>query len=447
MSAVRLLVLDGRLPAGTRLPAERELASMLSLSRTTVGAALDDLRTSGLVISRRGAGTWIALPEHTPHPPEAPSGGESIDLARAAPEALPGTFSAFETAATLMREHLRHTGYHDRGLPELRAALAERYRARGLPTAPEQIVITNGAHAGFVLTLRALVSPGDRVLVEQPGYPNATDAVRGAHATPVPVACDASGWSVESLGAAISQAGPRLAYLVPDFQNPTGALMDTATRTRIGELLRNRHTLAVADETLLELDFRGPERRAEGPPPLATAAPDEIITLGSASKSYWGGLRLGWVRAPVEICDRIVGARTAVDLGAPVFEQLVLRELLDSSGAAVEDRRAEFAARRNALMSALREHCPQWSFPVPEGGLSLWCTLDAPISTRLAVAAENHGIRLAPGARFGVHGGMERNLRIPFALPPEQLSDAARQLAAVAATLSDSPDGLRVPVT
>lgn len=435
-AAVRLLVLDGHLPAGTRLPAERELADVLAVSRTTVTAAMDRLRAEGTVASRRGAGSWITLPSRgnqTGDPPEAP---DLIDLARAAPEAVDELAGAVDAARYLLPSESRGHGYHQRGLPALRARIAERYAARGLPTDPDQIVVTNGAHQAFVLVTRMFTGPGERVLVEQPSYPNALDAIRAGNALPIGVAMRPDGWSLDGIEAALRQSAPKLAYLILDFQNPTGHRLDSAGRERLAAALRRTRTPAVIDETMVELDLTGDP--ATAPAPMAAFAAEFVITIGSASKSHWGGLRLGWIRAPREIADRIVTGRSAYDLGAPVFEQLVLAELLADPEPALARRRAEMARRRDVLCAGLAQHCPQWSFQRPIGGLGVWCELDGPVSTRLAVAGQAHGIRLVPASRFGAHGGLERWLRVPFTLRPAELTDAAERLGRLAAAVGGS---------
>jgi DNA-binding transcriptional MocR family regulator len=447
-AAIRKLVLDGLLPAGTRLPAERELADALGVSRTLVTAAMDVLRTDGLVASRRGAGSWITIPGRTHAPPEPPPGPELIDLARAAPPALPGLAGAVDAARLALAGQLAEPGYHAQGLPALRARIADWFTARGLPTAPGQILVTSGAHHAFVLVLRMLANPGDRVLVELPTYPNALDAIRTAHATPVPVAMTDEGWDLDGIEAALRQAAPRLAYLIVDFQNPSGFRLDAEGRRRLAAALRRARTPAVVDETLVELDLDGDP--VHGPPPMAAFAEDTVITVGSASKSHWGGLRLGWVRAPAELLHRLVAVRAGMDLGSPVIEQLVLAEMLADPEPALTQRRAETAAQRDVLLDALAEHCPGWTVRRPGGGLSAWCRLDTPTSTRLAVAAENVGLRLAPGSRFGAHGGMERWLRLPYTLPVDTLREAVGRLARAAAAVAGSgtagADETAVPV-
>ncbi|GHH36907.1 MocR-like transcription factor YczR [Lentzea cavernae] len=431
VSALKLLVADGRLPVGTRLPSERELTDALPVSRTTITAALDQLRAEGVVESRRGAGSWI-------NGPVGAGGGITgvddtlIDLSRAAPPALPSVRLAMDVALGQMPEHLASHGYDERGLPVLRQRIADRYAARGLPTSPDQIVVTSGAQHAWALVLRLFVGPGDRVLVEQPSYPNALEAVRASFGVPVPVPMLADGWDLDGFEATLRQAGPRLAYLIPEFQNPTGLRMSSESREALTAVLRKARTPLVVDETLVELALDGsPE-----PLPMAVFGGDSVVTLGSASKSHWGGLRIGWIRASAEIVHRLLSTRAAIDLGTPVFEQLVLAALLESPESVLRQRRAEALAQRDVAVAALREHCPQWSFSVPAGGLGVWCALDGPVSTRIAVVAQNHGLRLVPGPRFAVHGGCEQMLRVPYTQSPEVLREAIGRLGVVAATVA-----------
>ncbi|SDL61636.1 DNA-binding transcriptional regulator, MocR family, contains an aminotransferase domain [Lentzea albidocapillata subsp. violacea] len=431
VTALKLLVADGRLPVGTRLPSERELTEALPVSRTTITAALDQLRAEGVVQSRRGAGSWI-------NGPVGAGGGITgaddtlIDLSRAAPRALPSVRLAMDVALGQMPEHLASHGYDERGLPVLRQRIADRYAARGLPTSPDQIVVTSGAQHAWALVLRLFAGPGDRVLVEQPSYPNALEAVRASFGIPVPVPMLADGWDLDGFEAALRQAGPRLAYLIPDFQNPTGLRMSSDSRERLSAVLRKARTPLVVDETLVELALDS----AEAPLPMAAFGGDSVVTLGSASKSHWGGLRIGWIRASAEIVHRLLSTRAAIDLGTPVFEQLVLAALLESPESVLRQRRAEALEQRDVAVAALREHCPQWSFEVPAGGLGVWCTLDGPVSTRIAVVAQNHGLRLVPGPRFAVHGGCEQMLRVPYTQSSEVLREAIARLGVVAASLA-----------
>jgi DNA-binding transcriptional MocR family regulator len=446
-AGIRLLVLDGRLPAGTGLPPEREVAAALDVSRTMVASAWDRLRADGLVVSRRGAGSWAALPRG------ASGGGvlddgdpphRVIDLARAVPQAIPGVAAAAEAVLPRLGVELAGHGYHERGLPELRERIAARYTERGLPTSPDEVLVTNGAHQGFALAVRLLTGPGDRVLIEQPTYPNAIEAIRSAHAIPVPVAMTEHGWDLDGLEATLRQAAPRLAYLITDFQNPTGFRLGEDGRVRLGAALRRARTPVVIDETQVELDYGNGSK----PPPLGAFAGDLVLATGSAGKSHWGGLRIGWVRASAEVVNRLLAARRGLDLGSPVLDQLVLAELLAGSPDALDERRAMLAARRDALAEAVRAQCPDWSFRLPPGGLSLWCRLPAPVSTRIAAVAQNFGVRVVPGSFFAPHGGFEHWLRLPFAEPEETLVEAVRRLALAATSVAESraPDAENGPI-
>jgi DNA-binding transcriptional MocR family regulator len=428
---LRLLISDGRVPTSTRLPSERELTGALGVSRTTVTRAYAVLRERGYLESRRGSGSVTRLPaprgggaeDHLLSP--GSRAGDLLDLTVAAPVAPPGVAAAFERAAERLPGYLSGTGYFPSGLPVLREAIADRYTARGLPTSPEQVVVTPGALAGIAVASRALAGVGDRVLVESPTYPNAIAALRRTGARLAGVTVDPTGWDTGAVEAALRQVGARAAYLVPDFQNPTGALMDDEQRARIGRALARARTTAVVDETLVEVAVD----EVAMPAPFATHAPT-AITVGSASKAFWGGLRIGWLRAPLEQVGALVGSRLSIDLGAAPMEQLVVAELLRSHDGADGFRRERLRASRAALLEGLRTHLPQWRYAVPAGGLAVWCELPEALSSSLAVAAERQGVLLAPGPVFAPEGGLERFVRLPYTRTPEELALATERLAA-----------------
>ncbi|HWH28903.1 MAG TPA: PLP-dependent aminotransferase family protein [Mycobacteriales bacterium] len=435
-AAVRALVVDGRLPLAARLPAERELAARLGVSRTTVTAAYDALRREGFVHARQGAGTFTALPPGHVHQAAgftAVPGAAPLDLAVASPEAPEGVADAVERAAGRLGRHLRGHGYDVLGLPELREAVAARYSARGLPTSADQVVVTAGALAGTGLVARALVGPGDRVVVDTPTYPNALDVVRRSGGRLSGVALDDDGWDLDRIETAYRSALPRLGYVVADFANPTGHLLDADGRARLVRAATRAGSTLLVDETLVDVRLDD----VAAPPPVAAFADDDtVLTVGSLSKSHWGGLRTGWLRAPRPLVARLAEARAAVDLAPPVLEQLVAVELLTDTAGAPADRLAQLRARRSALTSALAEHCPRWSWRQPAGGLVLWVRLDAPAATALAAAAARRGVRLVPGGRFAVDGTGERHVRVPYALPEPALRDAVARLAAAAEELA-----------
>lgn len=432
---VRLLVLDGRLPLEIRVPAERELATAIEVSRTTVAAAYDTLRDAQVLHSRRGAGSWTRLPAELDRSvalsPFSPYGDRTLfDLAHAALPAPPSELRRAAGAAVGdLDAHLAGHGYDLLGQPGLRTAIADRFTARGLPTGPDQVLVTAGAQHAIALALRALVRPGDRVLVEHPTYPNALTALAaaGARAVPVPMGPEPSPWDVDLLTAAVRDAGPRLAYLIPDFQNPTGALLDAAGRERLVDLARRTGTPLVIDETLAELNLDGPGGR----PVAAHGAADSplVLTVGSVSKVFWGGLRIGWIRSSAATVRRLAALRASMDLGGPALEQLVVARLLADVDPVVAARRVELTAARDHLLGRLGQVFPQWSPSRPGGGLSLWIELDAAVSSRLTVAARRHDVLLAAGPRFGVDGAFERYLRLPYTLRRDRMDAAVDRLA------------------
>jgi DNA-binding transcriptional MocR family regulator len=431
--AIRGLVADSRLPLAVRLPAERELAEALGISRTTVTAAYRALRDSGHLTSRRGAGSWTTLPGgHR----VATSGlwtpqddVDMIDLGVAASAAPVELVPAARAAADDLPRYLGSAGYHPTGLVELREAVAAAYTARGVVTGPEQIMITSGTQHALDLVLRLSVPAGAPVLVESPTYPNALAALSARRARISTHGLDAAtGWDGELLLGALRQTRPRLAYVIPEFQNPTGHLMSAELRERLVATAHATGTELVVDESFVDLPLDGTPL----PPPVAVFdRHSRVVCIGGMSKPYWGGLRIGWVRASAPLVQRLAALRVGVDMAGPVLEQLVAVRLLAQADAIIAARRAELVGQRDALVTVLAEVLPEWRFTVPSGGVTLWAELDGPISSALARAAEEVGVRLAPGPRFGLDGTLERFLRLPFTLPAEDLTEAVRRIASV----------------
>lgn len=427
--ALTLLIGDGRISLGTRLPSERELTNVLGVSRTTVTRAYAALRDAGYAEARQGAGTFTRVPggrsrAHDRALLPRPGDHDAIDLNCAAASAPPGLAAAYAEAAAELPAYLGGHGYFPAGLPHLQQAIAATYADRGLPTDPDQIMVTPGALSAASIVAQAWTGPGDRVLVESPVYPNATQAIRhsGARLAASPV--DPEGWDLDAVGASLRQSSPVLAYLIPDFQNPTGHLMTDVQREEYAGHLRRARTVAVVDEAHQALALDGQEM----PRPFASFATD-AITIGSASKSFWGGLRLGWIRAPQGQMDRLTHARVGLDLGAPVMEQLVLARLL-ASGPVLPEHVDRLRGQRDRLAGAVSRLLPEWRFRLPTGGLALWCELPGPLGTAVASEAERLGVIVAPGPVFAAEGGLDRFVRIPWTRPADELEEAVTRLAA-----------------
>ncbi|WP_246576466.1 PLP-dependent aminotransferase family protein [Actinospica durhamensis] len=465
---ITALILDGRVAVGARLPAERPLSEALGLSRTTVTAAYAHLVEQGYAAARRGSGTYTALPERLL---ASPSGGwhesldpDPIDLTCAAP--LP-PLAALRAATSWAAERLPLLAgdvLQPYGLASLREAVAERYRARGLPTEPSQILITAGAQGAITLVGRLLIRSGDRVLVEGPTYPNAIDSFAGARARLTPVPLDpASGWAdvpggrpqaaaVSALGGAgaglatatsripLAQAAtrlsPRLVYTVPHFHNPTGMLMPADLAGPLARAARKAGAWLLADETITDAALDVPV-----PPPFAAAVgaadAERLLVCGSLGKSFWGGLRIGWLRAPSRVVHELAAARASLDLGSPILDQLIGVAVLQEGFGIEEERRREWRECRALLETQLRASMPDWSWRTPEGGLSLWVRLaEGEESTALVHRAATHGLLLQSGPRFGADPGTyERHLRLPYTQTPDKIREAVRRLAAARTAL------------
>ncbi|RKR18869.1 PLP-dependent aminotransferase family protein [Arthrobacter oryzae] len=476
---VRLLILDGRIALDVALPSERSLAASLGISRTTVTAAYALLREQGFLSSGQGSRSRSCIPSQG----SGHAGGRDsalrqsgapglavpdgiLDLAYASlPASGEVVHRAFAAALTELPALLPGFGYDALGVGPLREAIAARYTAAGVPTTAREILVTSGAQHALNIVLRTLAGrPGTKVLVEHPSYPNALDAIRAAGCRPVPVAMPApgptgtgrtgtagngtghhgignhgvphhgaGGWDFEAMESALLQQRPAMAYVVPDFHNPTGRLMPDAQRRRLVKAAAASGTVLVVDETLRELNLDGAHST-----PVAAFSP-AVVSLGSLSKSHWAGLRTGWIRASEPLIQRFAAARTTLDLGGPVVEQLAAAHLVTALTEPLPERLAALRRNRGTLLDLLHEHLPGWEPEYPDGGLSVWCRLPAPISTALAVLAPDVGIRLAAGPRFGVGGAFEQYLRLPFTLPPEQLETAVLALRSAQDRLEAAP--------
>ncbi|MET0830237.1 MAG: PLP-dependent aminotransferase family protein [Microbacterium sp.] len=422
---IRLLCLDNRLAPRTALPAERELSAALHVSRSTVAAAYRSLRDSGHIMSTRGSGS-VTLPLRRRDPGGALSSEGAIDLQQASPPAWPGLAGVMSEVAMSASTIVARTGYDVFGRIELREAIAARYSQRGIPTSPNEIVVTTGAQSAIHLLAAVLLGRGDRVLIETPTYPHAADALRraGARLVGVPVTTD-DGWDLDRAEQAFARTLPVLAYLMPDFQNPTGRSMTPEERTTILRAADNAGTILVLDETTADLDIdRGPV-----PVGFLDGDPSSVVRVGSLGKTVWGGLRVGWIRGEADLVRRLVASRPAQDLGTPEFEQAVAAAVLPEYGAVVAQRSHVLREGRDAVVAAIAGMLPEWRVPDVKGGVSLWIELDAPLSSAVVMDVRSRGLLLSAGPRFSVDGGHDRHLRIPFTASPDELTRAVDILA------------------
>jgi DNA-binding transcriptional MocR family regulator len=434
--SLRSRILADLLPAGSILPPERALADALAVSRSTLVAAFDLLRAEGLLVSRQGSGTRVAGPVDAPWS-NGPSAGltmaarllgaaeRGINFGISAPPSAAQLPPMAVTPADLMAAVPAH-GYDPAGLLVLRAALAARHTAAGLPTGVEQIEVTHGAQHAIDLALAALCRPGDAVAVEDPTYPGALDVLAARRLRPIPLASDARGLTPAALEDAARTHGARVAFLLPAVNNPTGRVLDPGRRQALARTLDRLEMTVVEDNTLADLTYGAPR-----PPALAALCRRAlVVTVETTSKVAWGGLRVGWLRAPAGVIERSVRDRTSGDLGCSVPAQLLALQLLEHYDDLIATRGVALQASAARFAALLRQAIPGCGFDAPAGGLSLWVRLPGGAdAAAFASRALRHGVSVAPGHFASPTGGHD-HLRLCHDRPDEELTEGTARLAA-----------------
>ncbi|MFH8403462.1 PLP-dependent aminotransferase family protein [Streptomyces sp. NPDC018019] len=317
------------------------------------------------------------------------------------------------------------------GDPALRTAVAARVSARGLATGADDLLVTTGSQQGLSLLATALLEPGDTVLVEDPCYLAALQVFAFAGARVVPVPADDAGLDPAALDAVAARERPKLLYLVPTFQNPTGRTLAAGRRAAVAEVAARRGLWVIEDDPYGELRFEG-----EPVPYLSTfpGAEDRTVLLGSFSKTVAPGLRLGWLRAPAELRRACVVAKQAADLHTSTVDQAaVARYLAGPDLDAHLDRvRGAYRARRDALVDGLAGALPDGSrWNRPDGGMFVWATMPAGYdAAALLPEVVRHDVAYVPGAPFYAGPADAGSMRLSFVThPPEEIREGLRRLA------------------
>ena len=425
----------GALARGTRLPAERALASALAVSRGTAVAAYDLLEADGLIERRRGSGTFVRGPDAVGLPAgregsalvhrlvdRGGAGGDLIDLSISVLSDAAGLPDVVVTGADL-----EGTGYDPWGLPALRGSIAAHVTGWGLPTVPAEVVVTTGAQQAIAAAAACWVRPGDVVAVDDPTYPGAVAALTSAGARLVGVRVDGGGVVPDSLRQVLDRR-PALVYLQSTVHSPTGTVLGAARRADVASALAAARVPLVEDCALADLAWE------PAPPPIASLLPSaSTAVVGSLSKLFWGGLRLGFVRAPEPVALRFARVKATQDLGSAMFSQVVADRLLRDADAIRRRRRDDLRSRYQVLAGALRSALPAWSWREPGGGLSLWVRLPVADAAPFAQVALRHGVAVATASPLSVGDGHRDHLRLSFASPPRELLTGVERLAAASA--------------
>lgn len=417
----------GELSVGSALPSERELARRLGVSRVSIVRALAALRARGVIATRHGSGSVVA-PSDRLLDPVAPAVGSNLrrdaclDL-RFGTTAAPHEVE--EAAARVARSSLR-TAMTGDGPPAggslaLREALADHLTHEGLATLPTQLTLTSGAAAGLDLVLQSLGVGAGSAVTESPTYPTAVGCLRRHRLEVTGWPAGAAGWDLDQLGHLLRTKHRQVMYLQPDNHNPTGQSLPEAARPALIDLVRRHDVTLICDETLRPLWLR------DAAQPPALSGHRGVISIGSLSKTVWGGLRVGWVRSSQATTRRLQAHPAATFLAPSALDELLAAEMLADLPSIVQRRRRILRDNLATLTDCLaRVEGVTWQRP--SGGMTAWVELTRDDSAAVVAAAAGLGLLVTAGAVFTPDGGDRRHLRVPFTSGPGQLAAAVRLL-------------------
>ncbi len=321
------------------------------------------------------------------------------------------------------------------GYPPLREFLVGHLLRRGIRVKAENILITNGSQQGLDLVAKALLDEHDPVAVEDPTYLGALQAFSLFQPSYLPVPMDDDGMEVDLLEKYILdplQPKPKLVYTLPNFQNPTGITLSFERRKRLLALSEKYGIPVVEDDPYGELRFEGEEI----PPLAALGDPDLMIYLGTFSKIFAPGLRLGWLVAPDAVMDKILKCKQAADLHTDSLAQRIAYEYCSTGELYhhIEKIRSTYHVRQKAIVAAMEKYFPgEVKWTVPQGGMFIWASLPDPMdTTQMLTDALSAKVAYVMGEAFYSHGGGRNTMRLNFSFsPPEVLEEAIRRLGGV----------------
>lgn len=462
---VREMIGGGVLKVGDRLPANRELAKMLGVNRTTVTTAYAELTADGLICSHVGRGTFIsavpaaknnAVSKERAQPSPMPWNAlladqrmdswlsglldaqpkkDAISLAYGLPQAELFPLDDFRRCVdrVLRKEgrSLLQLGLSSGHAP-LQQYIASQMALSGITVKPDEVLITNGCQQSLDLIHQILVRPGDEVALENPSYPGALNVFCGNNAKYTSVPVGRNGLDLDVLEDVLSQRRPKLIYVVPSYQNPTGVTMDLAARRRLIELAVKYRVPIIEDDIYHEL-------RYDGPALPSLKALDEyglVIYINSFSKVGFPGLRVGWIAAPRLVINHLNARKQKADLHASLLAQAAIYEFARQGLLAkhINRSRKAYALRRDAMLAALEKYFPEeaaWNKPA--GGMAIWVRLPELLNaSQILLQAAEQGVTFSPGEYFYSCSPQPNMMRLTFTMAsPAAIEEAVRRLGAV----------------
>lgn len=450
-SYLRENILSGALLPETRLPATRQLAQSLGVSRITVSNAYAELESDGLIYSMEGSGTFVMAPIPNIYQPLDDSAhswplwqedmranrglsfpGSLPVTAGNSPHPAPITFTGvgdprqfpvkdfYSVLRTVIqRDGIDALGYgsFDGGYRPLRETISHVLASQGIRANPDTILITSGSQQAIALVCQLLLKAGDVILVEDPGYNYALELFQSLKLKVVGVPVDEQGMRIDLVESLLQKHHPRLVYTIPNFQNPTGTCLSTVRRREL-LVLAGRYNIPI-----LEDDFVG-DLRYDGRAQPAIKALDQngsVIYAGTFSKMLMPGLRVGYLVADGPVFDRLLHFKHINDLTTSNLMQRVLEEYVTVGRYQQHLRRSGrlYRKRRDAMLEAIKHHLPNnVEVHPPQGGLFIWLRLPEGVSSNeLLPIALKEGVAFAPGRHFFLDHTMgEPYLRLNFAV-------------------------------
>lgn len=321
------------------------------------------------------------------------------------------------------------------GWAPLRESITEVMSAEGINANPDNVVITTGSQQALDLVTQLFIEPGDVILAESPSYVGALGVFNAYQADVRHVGLDDQGLIPDKFASAVEQArgeGKRIKYLytIPNFHNPAGVSMSIPRRKELVELCRKYGVLILEDNPYGLLGFEGQTMT-----PLVELAPDLVVYLGSFSKIFAPGFRIGWAYAPPAVRDKLVVASESAILSPSMVGQMAIHAYLrdyDWRGQ-IDSYRQMYRGRRDAMLDALATYLPECTWTIPEGGFYTWLTLPSGMDSKAMLSrAVTELVAYTPGTAFYADNQGRENLRLSFCYPPaDEIREGVRRLAKV----------------
>lgn len=416
----------------------------MGVNRSTVVLAYEELRARGLIESYTGSGTRVSLNKWSHTPKQTPNWRQYVEEGQFLPNPpfmrrirnsllkdrqlidfasgeLARELTPSREIARLMQEHpfLEHLGYENpQGSPGLREVVVSHLKKhRAIDAAESSILITSGSQQSLYLITQCLLSPGDAVAIEDPSYCYSLSMFQTAGLRLFPLPVDEKGIQPEAVAALYKKHRIRMIFLNPNFQNPTGTVLDLERRSRLLEIAGELGIPLVEDDPFSLTAY-------DGKPPPALKALDRtggVLYMGSFSKIAASGLRIGWMVAPHSVIERLADAKQQMDFGISTISQGVAAQFLRSSYSRTHlDRlRMHLMYRRDLMIDSLeKELSDQVSFSIPQGGFHIWCKISDPVQdNRLLEECIRRKVVYVPGSVYGAPSGY---VRFTYARPGEE---------------------------